>query len=467
MKRIIYLIILPIITLIFASSCANQQPPGGGLEDKEQPKVKLINPINLSLNFQENVLSFEFDEYIDRRSFQQAFRIYPKIESEIEYDWSRKSVDVKFTKKLNVMKPNTTFVVLINSNLIDIHGNQLTSPLSFAFSTGNKIDSASINGKIVNNEKKIISLFCYRINDSNNIFDPSTQAADYITETSASGEFTFQYLSQGSYRIVAVDDEDKNELYTVDRENYGVIFKNIVLNESEKISGVNILMKYINESDSTIETNPVNYFKDSLNIVFSSIEKNSRIVQPQQSIFLFFNQYKPLRENFANSFSIKDEADYAPKLVFNWLSDSLIEIFPSDKFGFSKTYTISFPLRTLNDSVYNYHFRFKTVSPNSYGEMKGLIQKNSNENVFIKIISNDLKPVVTYSLTTTDSIFYFRNILESEYNLFAFLDLNSSGIYEYGKPYPFRFSAPFYIFPSSIRIRGGWTIDNVVINFSQ
>ena len=84
-------------------SCANQQPPGGGDEDKTPPKVSIIAPKPNSVNFRGNTISFEFNEYIDRRSFQDAFRTSPQIKGDIEFSWGTKDVEVKFPKETTAL----------------------------------------------------------------------------------------------------------------------------------------------------------------------------------------------------------------------------------------------------------------------------------------------------------------------------------------------------------------------------
>ena len=60
----------------FFYGCANQQPPGGGEEDKIPPKVKILEPRANTLNNRGNSLSFEFDEYVDRRVFRMHFKYF-------------------------------------------------------------------------------------------------------------------------------------------------------------------------------------------------------------------------------------------------------------------------------------------------------------------------------------------------------------------------------------------------------
>ena len=130
--------------------CANQLPPGGGEEDKEPPKIVSQNPKPNSLNYQGNSITLKFDKWIDRRSLQDAFLISPPMGKDVKYNWSGKEVEIIFPKSFISIYPNKTFVVTINSSLTDLHGNSLTRPICFAFSTGPLIDKGNISGSVVN-----------------------------------------------------------------------------------------------------------------------------------------------------------------------------------------------------------------------------------------------------------------------------------------------------------------------------
>ena len=82
--------------IAFFAGCANQQPPSGGEDDKVPPKIKYLYPRPNTVNFSGNELTIEFDEYVDRRSFIDAFFVTPKPKGTLSYDWSGKEVTVKF-----------------------------------------------------------------------------------------------------------------------------------------------------------------------------------------------------------------------------------------------------------------------------------------------------------------------------------------------------------------------------------
>ena len=463
--------ILAGISLIIG--CANQKPPGGGEEDKIPPKLVFQAPKNNSLNFNGKSLILEFDEYVDKRSLQEAFHISPPYKGDVSFEWSGKEVEIVFEKPLWKSDPNKTFVVTINSTLTDIRGNKLTTPLSFAFSTGSKIDMAGISGRVFNNDEKPVAIFAYKIGLKEAEYDPTKNLADYITETSADGTYSLTNLSPGIYRVIAIDDEDRNMFYTSGRENFGILPADISLEDSAQIKSSNFFLKEI--SASSIKDSDVNvsdFFKDSLDIIYSSVENDSRIVLPGQSIFLFFNKYKPSRENFVNSFSIKDDIGNTERIVYNWRNDSLVEIISPNNLAYNKEYIIAFKTNITKDSVYNYYLKFRTVSSNSFGEVNGLIRKpvdavQENLPVYINLSSIEIKPAIKYSFSVSDTVFSLKNIFEADYSLFSFVDNNLNGEYNYGNPYPFEYSELFFVYPQNISAKGGWAIENVIINFRK
>jgi hypothetical protein len=451
--------------------CANQLPPGGGEEDKIPPKVKIISPKANSLNFTGNSIVLEFNEYVDRRSFQDAFRISPYVKGDIEYNWSGKEVEVVFPDKLSKLQPGKTFVINISSSLKDIRGNAITEAVSLAFSTGSKIDMGNISGKVYNNNKKAAAVFADKVDFSAG-FDPTKNNPDYLTETSTEGMYELTNLGEGKYRIITIMDDDRNLLFTSERESFGVLPYDIEIMDSSSVKNVNFYMYDISAKDSSLsELDYTKYFKDSLGIVYTSIENNSQSVLPEQSIFIFFNRFKPTRSDFVNSFKLTDENGTDERVVFNWKNDSLVEIFPANRFASNRKYSLSSSLKTLNDSLYTFKLLFRTVSVNSFGEMKGIINSNLGDfSIFstpvrFDITAKTIAPVLKYSFDVMDSVFNFKNMLEAEYSLFAYIDKNNSGRYDYGYPYPFEYSEPFYIYPQALNIKGGWTVENVVINF--
>ncbi len=469
-RQLLYIYIVIALTA-FLSGCANQQPPGGGEEDKIPPKVRIISPKANTTNFRGNSVILEFSEYVDRRSFQDAFRISPFIKGDIDYNWGGKEVEIIFPSELHKLEPNKTFVINISTTLKDIHGNSISEPISLAFSTGSKIDMGEIEGTAYNINKKIAAVLAYRI-DGSSMYDPTKNIPDYLTETSAEGNYKLTNLAEGRYRVITVIDDDRNLLFTSERESYGVLPYDVDVKDSLVTMNVNFYMYDITKKDAAQpELDYTKYFKDSVNIVYTSVENGSNIILPEQSIFIFFNRFKPERSNFVNSLKVTDENGTDDRPVFNWKNDSLVEVFSQNRFASNRKYNISFDIKTLNDSIYKFNLGFRTVSVNSFGDLKGRISSNYDDlSIFSNTVRFELEapkiiPLLKYNFDAMDSVFTFKKILEAEYTLFAYIDKNNSSAYDYGFPYPFEYSEPFYIYPQPINIKGGWTVENVTVNF--
>lgn len=454
--------------VVLLVGCANQQPPGGGNEDKYPPKIVYQKPLKNTLNYKGNSIFIEFDEYVDKRSFQDALRISPPFEGEITYQWSGKEVEVVLPYLIDGKESKKTYVVSIGSGLQDIHGNSLKQPVQFAFSTGSTIDKAGISGRVANNDGKVISILAYRLTLGESDYNPAKNIANYITETDSAGLYTLTNLSPGIYRVIAVFDDDKNLLYTSEREDYGVLRDDITLKDSLVIGNVNFFIRQLKqEAENKNKLDPAGFYKDSLSLVYTSIEDNSKNVLPDESIFFVFNKVKPSRVDIINSFRMKDENNSDGKVVFNWHNDTLLEIFAPGKFGLSKTYRIAFNITLGKDSIYNYVLKFKTPSTNSFGEITGIVKRSGNAAVIAELISNDEKRKLKYTNSIIDSVFVFKGILEGEYSLFSFVDRNMDGIYDYGNPFPFAYSELFFLYPREIDVKGGWAVENVIIDFSE
>lgn len=456
------------VMAVFVVGCANQIPPSGGDEDKTPPKIINVEPKQNSLLVSGREILMEFSEFVDRRSFQDAIKIYPVSKEVPELNWSGKNVSIIFSKDLKILFPNRTIVVNISNSFRDINGNQLTEPISFAFSTGSVLDSASISGKVYNQIGKIISVYAYRtINESS--FNPTIGFPDYSTQTNADGSYVLNYLAPGNYRLIVLDDDDRNLLYTEGRENFGVLNTDVTLGINESVTNKNFYISQVNKSNLVSpELDYKNYFQDSVGIISTSISNGTRAVLPEQSIFIFFNKHKPSRESLPSVVKFYDEYLQDEKIIFNWRNDSLVEVFPLNKFSAGRSYNLSIKIPVSKDSVYKFNLKFKTLSVNSFGDVKGLIQRSESQ-VESPVVFNlsllDSKPEKLFSSQSFDSVFTISKLPEGDYSMFSFIDSDINGTFDYGSIVPFRFSEPFYIYPSKLQVKAGWSTENVLINF--
>lgn len=236
-------IILITITILTLNGCANIQAPTGGAKDNNNPIVLFTDPINKSVNFKKNKITLDFNENIILNNINQEIEFIPNINNEFKINSYKKTVTIEFTKPL---KEETTYRINFNKGIKDItEGNQLDN-YSIIFSTGNKIDSLRISGKIndINNNKitdAVIGLFVS--NDTLNIF----KQKPYIYSNSIKGEYKIENIKEGKYEIIAFIDKNKN--YLIDR-NEKIGYKNESIQLNTNINNLDINIDNIKNTDS-------------------------------------------------------------------------------------------------------------------------------------------------------------------------------------------------------------------------
>lgn len=207
----------------FVFSCAVQQYPTGGPTDSIPPELISSSVAPGTIHFSDNEIIFEFSEYMNKSSVQNSVFISPSLENQYELKWSGKEMTLHF---LTELKKEVTYVVTIGTTAGDYNaGNKLSHSYAISFSTGDHIDSTEIKGLVID-EKKLkpfsgASVFAYRLSQNQNP-NPAKDKADYITQSGTDGKFTLSFLKEDQYRIFAVDDQFKNELWDSTSEAIGV-----------------------------------------------------------------------------------------------------------------------------------------------------------------------------------------------------------------------------------------------------
>jgi len=222
-------------------SCAGQFPPSGGPEDKDPPSIIATYPEHNSTRFQDSRIVFEFDEYVDRPSLENALFISPNV-GMLEFDWSGREVEIRFSERL---RENTTYVVNVGTDVVDVRNrNRMAESFTLAFSTGHHIDEGVIEGRVYPakpaDPSSGIMVFAYRLDPLNpDTLDPRRTKPDYSTQTGKEGKYTLSHLALGTYRLLAVRDEFKNLLYVPEADEFGMAAIDLPIGaDSARIRGI-------------------------------------------------------------------------------------------------------------------------------------------------------------------------------------------------------------------------------------
>lgn len=209
-KRLKYYLLL----LLVLAGCANVQRPPGGPDDKEPPEILKSVPESGTVNFKQKEIKIEFDEYINKSSFQKSLAFQPEIKTEL--DWNGKEVKIEIKEDL---KNDITYLVNLGAEFEDMRGNKPAQSFSLIFSPGNKIDSGMISGTVYGSKVQGKYIFAYKTDEMpSDSLDPAKRKPDYKVQLGSNGNFGIMALKDGIYRLFCIDDKNKNRLFDINTE---------------------------------------------------------------------------------------------------------------------------------------------------------------------------------------------------------------------------------------------------------
>ena len=217
-------------------SCAQFVPPTGGKKDEVAPKLIKSNPPNEQKNYKGKEFELIFDELIDATSLRQELLIVPEPEGTYDIKQKSNSVILKFDKPF---KDSTTYTFNFRKGINDLNERNEARNLKIVFSTGNNIDSLKIEGNVkslfTNQPVLEANVAIYKVQDS---LDLKKTKPNYFIKTDSSGNFKFENIKAGNYRIYAFTDKNSNLKY--DSKTEAIAFNKDTLKLYKNISNINL-----------------------------------------------------------------------------------------------------------------------------------------------------------------------------------------------------------------------------------
>lgn len=221
--------------VLLLSSCAQMLSPGGGAIDRTPPAVVHYSPDSAQLQFNQKNIAIEFNEFIQLKDLNSQLVISPPLEKTPEVTVKNKTLYIALDKN-EVLKPNTTYNIHFGNAVQDVNEGNAKEGFHYLFSTGNFIDSLSVDGKVedafTHQTEKSVLVFLYA--------DPKDSAIykhqpDYFTKTLADGSFHLSNVKAGSYTIYALKDLNGNFRYDAPAENIAFQDKQVTAGGKDKI----------------------------------------------------------------------------------------------------------------------------------------------------------------------------------------------------------------------------------------
>ncbi|MGE0589083.1 MAG: Ig-like domain-containing protein [Cyclobacteriaceae bacterium] len=206
--------------------CANQTTPMGGPKDTIPPKLIKSNPEHKQKNFGGKTVDVTFDEYVTLFNAKDEILISPQVGKDVDFKFKKNTVSI--TPK-DGWQDSTTYTIAFREGVKDLTEGNPPINLRLAFSTGPDIDSALITGKVkLALSEKIPEKITVAIYQADT-FDIFEHTPTYFTIADKKGRFSLENIKDGTYRIYAFDDKNKNLKVESRTERFGFLSESIEL----------------------------------------------------------------------------------------------------------------------------------------------------------------------------------------------------------------------------------------------
>jgi len=227
--------LLLFILLVLIYSCASIKAPPGGPVDEIPPTVSDVFPSSGSVNLTSREIVVKFSEYMDETSFQKNIKVFPRLPNLLEFKFKGDEIILTLPDSLDNEK---TYIIYLNRNIKDEHRIPLAKTVQLAYTTGDKISSGAIGGKVYSSEQAAVHLWKINGTVSDSLF---VTLPDYITDVNDDGFYTFNFLAPGEYQVLTVEKSDSGLPLDAERTGYGLHWQQkLNLTENDTLSNINM-----------------------------------------------------------------------------------------------------------------------------------------------------------------------------------------------------------------------------------
>ena len=189
----------------------------GGIKDINPPVVLSCNPENYSTNFKSQKIEILFDEFIVLKNVNQELIISPPLPKKPEVRIKNKTITIDLK---NELRENTTYTLNFGKAIADNNeGNPLTN-YEFVFSTGDFLDSLSVQGTLVNAFNLVPSKepFIIGLYDQAEDSVPMKNIPVYVGKTDEKGHFMINNIKADTFKVFGLKDLNNNLRFDLPNE---------------------------------------------------------------------------------------------------------------------------------------------------------------------------------------------------------------------------------------------------------
>ena len=212
-------ILAPILVPVLFSACAVDRPPTGGPPDRSPLSVTSTLPASASVKTSPQTIRIGFSHYVGRNDLSKSIFFSPRID---DYEVSIHGKEARI-RLYEPLRPNRTYSLTLRAPLKSLDGvHQLNRSQTLVFSTGPVLDQGSIEGRVWTNRLSPMQNATVMAYAASRSIADSEPRPDHIAQSGPSGEYRFEHLAPGNYRIVAITDDNGNLQFDPETEVFAV-----------------------------------------------------------------------------------------------------------------------------------------------------------------------------------------------------------------------------------------------------
>ncbi len=272
---------------------------GGGPRDETPPTVVSDKTTaNQQTNFSEEEIIITLDEWVKLDDAITRILISPPMSRPPEYKIKGKSVIIRF-REGEELRDSATYSINFGEAIVDItEGNPLKDYV-FVFSTGDKIDSLSIQGSVndafTGEPVEDATVMVYDSLQDSVIY---TQKPFYATRTGEDGTFRINNMKGGTFKVVAVQDANLNYSYDPESEAIAFLDQDIVLG-NDSVPNLQLVMS-TEEADPLMERPDTSPWNQAL-LTYNRVPYEVSVSYSDSDGSLFIDQVDKTVQIWANS----------------------------------------------------------------------------------------------------------------------------------------------------------------------
>ncbi|MFC1547037.1 Ig-like domain-containing protein [Candidatus Neomarinimicrobiota bacterium] len=208
--------------------CAAEGGPPGGPVDLEGPHIVEVEPPSgfTQLTSRQEI-EITFNEPVDPVSVPGSIVLNPELDITTRVRGRRIMIRPEESYDAGVV-----YTVTFQRGIRDYQKNSIPQSFQLVFSTGGEIPEGVINGHVSEYDPKVpMTAGLFRHPDTSRSYQPERNM-----DLAADGSFSFEYLQDGSYRVVVVDGKLTNFPDLLYRQSYAMLTLDSVIVQSDTAS---------------------------------------------------------------------------------------------------------------------------------------------------------------------------------------------------------------------------------------